>query len=159
MKKYFFLSLIALAALITAGALATIASQQQQSAMALTDPDLSPATERKAPIVTSGDNVYIVWWTDKGMPNANGELLFRSSSDSGSTFGEKINLSNTTDADSIDAEVAVEGDNVFITWWERNATSNEPVMKISTDNGQTFGPMLRLATNGTIGSISTSNTD
>lgn len=159
MKKYFFLSLIALAALITAGALATIASQQQQSAMAWTDPDPEPATERKAPIVTSGDNVYIVWWTDKGMPNANGELLFRSSSDSGSTFGEKINLSNTTDADSIDAEVAVEGDNVFITWWEGNATSNEPVMKISTDNGQTFGPMLRLATNGTIGSISTSNTD
>ena len=159
MKKYFFLSLIALAALITAGASATIASQQQQSAMAWTDPYTSPATERKAPIVTSDDNVYIVWWTDKGMPNANGELLFRSSSDSGSTFGEKINLSNTTDADSIDAEVAVEGDNVFITWWERNATSNEPVMKISTDNGQTFGPMLRLATNGTIGSISSSNTD
>jgi hypothetical protein len=29
-----------------------------------------------------------------------------------------------------------------------------PVMKISTDNGKTFGPMLKLAANGTIGSSS-----
>jgi NAD-specific glutamate dehydrogenase len=59
------------------------------------------------------------------MPNTNGELLFRSSSDNGATFGDKMNLSNITNADSVDAEVAVEGNNVFITWWERNATSNE----------------------------------
>jgi len=85
------------------------------------------------------------------MPNANGELLFRSSSDGGATFDDKINLSNTTDADSVDAEIATEGDNIFITWWERNATSNEPVLRISTYNGATFGPMLKLATNGTIG--------
>jgi hypothetical protein len=78
--------------------------------------------------------------------------MFKSSTDSGATFGDKINLSNTTDADSIDADVATEEDNVFITWWEHDATNNEPVMKISTDNGQTFGPMLKLATNGTIGS-------
>jgi hypothetical protein len=30
-------------------------------------------------------------------------------------------------------------------------TSNEPAAKISTDNGQTFGPVLKLGTNGTIG--------
>lgn len=40
---------------------------------------------------------------------------------------------------------------VVITWWERNQTSNEPAAKISTDNGQTFGPVLKLGTNGTIG--------
>jgi hypothetical protein len=34
---------------------------------------------------------------------------------------------------------------------ERNSTSNEPVAKISTDNGQTFGSVLSLAANGTIG--------
>ena len=39
----------------------------------------------------------------------------------------------------------------MVTWWERNSTSNEPVEKVSTDNGATFGPVLRLATNGTIG--------
>ncbi len=32
-----------------------------------------------------------------------------------------------------------------------NQTADTPVMKVSTDNGATFGPMLMLATNGTIG--------
>jgi hypothetical protein len=40
---------------------------------------------------------------------------------------------------------------VIISWWERNATSNEPVARTSGDNGATFGPMLRLVDNGTIG--------
>ena len=43
------------------------------------------------------------------------------------------------------------GNNVFVTWWERNQTSNEPAIRVSIDNGQTFGPVLKLATNGTIG--------
>lgn len=45
-----------------------------------------------------------------------------------------------------------ESDDVIVTWRERaNLTSNEPVLRISLDNGETFGPLLRLATNGTIG--------
>jgi hypothetical protein len=76
---------------------------------------------------------------------------FRAPADSGSTFTDKINLSNSTDANSQDIEIAADGGNVVITWWERNATSNEPVMKVSTDNGATFGPLLKLAANGTIG--------
>jgi len=78
-------------------------------------------------------------------------VIFRASNDGGTAFGDKINLSNTNDTDSINAEVATEGDNVLVTWWERNATSDEPVMRISTDNGETFGFILRLAANGTIG--------
>jgi hypothetical protein len=38
-----------------------------------------------------------------------------------------------------------------VTWWERNATSDIPVMRVSTDNGKTFGSILKLATNGTLG--------
>jgi hypothetical protein len=40
---------------------------------------------------------------------------------------------------------------VYVTWWERNETSDEPVARVSNDNGATFGPLLRLAANGTIG--------
>ena len=64
---------------------------------------------------------------------------------------DKINLSNSTEAESQDVEIAAEGDNVIVTWWEHNQTAEEPVAKISTDNGATFGPLLKLATNGTIG--------
>ena len=102
----------------------------------------------EAPIATSGDNAYITWWSNK---TGNEEVMFRASTDNGATFGDKINLSNTTEADSDDAEIAASGDNVYVSWWERNETSNTPVARISSDNGATFGPMLMLATNGTIG--------
>jgi hypothetical protein len=117
---------------------------------------VDPATDQtrqqpKAPPVISGENVYVVWWTDKGTPNTNGEVMFRASTDGGATFGNKTNLSNTTTADSVDAEISAEGGSVVVTWWERNQTSDTPVMRVSNDNGETFGPVLNLAANGTIG--------
>ena len=69
----------------------------------------------------------------------------------GQTFGDKINLSNTTDAESTRVEIDSDSVSVVVTWWETNQTSDTPVMKVSTDNGATFGPMLTLAINGTIG--------
>jgi uncharacterized protein (UPF0333 family) len=102
----------------------------------------------RAPIATSGENAYITWWSNK---TGNEEVMFRASTDNGATFGDKINLSNTTEADSDDAEIAASGDNVYVSWWERNETSDTPVARVSDDNGATFGPMLMLATNGTIG--------
>ncbi len=107
--------------------------------------------ERKAPIATAGDNnVYIVWFNDKGTPNGNGEVMFKASTDGGKTFGNKTNLSNTPNVDSINAEINAAGNNVYITWWERNQTSNEPVLRISNDNGKTFGPILKLSSYGMI---------
>ena len=102
----------------------------------------------RAPIATSGDNAYITWWSNK---TGNMEVMFRASADKGVTFGDKMNLSNTTAADSDDAEIAASGDSVYVTWWERNDTSDTPVARVSNDNGATFGPLLMLATNGTIG--------
>lgn len=120
-----------------------------QSAEAYIDPT-TLKTEPKAPVVISGDNVYIAWWTDKGTPNTNGEVMFRASNDGGATFGNKTNLSNTDTVDSINAEIAAEGENVIVSWWETNQTSNTPVARISTDGGETFGAMMMLATNGTV---------
>ena len=39
---------------------------------------------------------------------------------------------------------------IAVTWRERNATSNISVMRISTDNGRTLSPILKLADSGTI---------
>jgi hypothetical protein len=104
----------------------------------------------KAPIATSGDNIYIAWWTNK--TGNNNEVMFRASTDGGKTFGDKINLSNSTKADSVDANIDASGDRVFVTWWERTATSEEPLLRTSTDKGATFGPVMKLSANGTIGS-------
>jgi hypothetical protein len=109
----------------------------------------------KAPIVTSGDNIYIAWWTNN---TGNDEVMFRASTDGGKTFGEKMNLSNSSQADSQEVEIATFGNNdakIIVSWWERNQTINEPVFRISTDNGKTFEPALNLSSNGPISTNST----
>jgi hypothetical protein len=106
----------------------------------------------KAPVVVSGDNIYIAWWTNN-TENGNQEVMFRASNDGGSTFSNKTNLSNTTDADSWRVEIAGEGDSVVVTWWETNQTSDLPVARVSNDGGATFGPMVMLAANGTVTGI------
>ena len=83
--------------------------------------------------------------------NSNGEVMLRASTDGGSIFGDKINLSNTTNADSWKAEIDSDADSIVVTWWEINRTSDVPLIRVSTDNGATLGPMLTLAQNGTIG--------
>jgi hypothetical protein len=99
-----------------------------------------------APIVVSGDNnVYVVWSSDKGTSNKNGEVMFKASTDGGKTFGNKTNLSKTPNVDSVDAQVSASGSNVYGSWWERNQTSNEPVLQVSNDDGKTFGEKIMLS--------------
>ncbi len=78
--------------------------------------------------------------------------MFRASTDAGATFGDKINLSNATEADSWRVEIDAEGDNIIVSWWEMNQTSDIPLARVSNDGGETFGPLMMLAANGTLGS-------
>jgi hypothetical protein len=77
--------------------------------------------------------------------------MFRASTDAGKTFGDEINLSNITDADSTRVEIDSDADSVVVTWWETNKTSDVPVMRVSDDNGKTFGETIMLSANGPIG--------
>ncbi len=101
-----------------------------------------------APVAIFENDVYVAWWTNK---TGNDEVMYRVSSDGGKTFTDKINLSNTPGADSVDVEIAADEGKVAVTWWERNQTVNDPVIRLSGDGGKNFGPILKLATNGTIG--------
>jgi hypothetical protein len=73
--------------------------------------------------------------------------MFRSSTDGEKTFGNEINLSNTTNSESVDANVPAAGNNVYISWWKRNATAYEPVMKVIHDNSKAFSQMIELSSN------------
>jgi hypothetical protein len=143
-----------IAAITTFSTTTTIIILQSAYAVQWTDPDTQPRTRSaQAPSVVTGDNIYIAWWNGTaGEPEVQTDVMFRASSDGGATFSDKINLSNTTDADSWRVEIAGEGDTVVVSWWETNQTSDIPVARISTDAGETFGPMIMLATNGTISS-------
>jgi hypothetical protein len=98
--------------------------------------------DRKAPIATSGNNVYVTWWTNK---SGDSEVMFKASNDAGKTFGSKINLSNSPGIRSDNAEIAASGNNVYVSWWERNQTANEPILRISNDNGKSFGELIMLS--------------
>ena len=78
-----------------------------------------------------GKNVYIVWWTNK---SENWEVMFRASTDGGQTFGDKINLSNSSDAEPQNAEIVSAGNDnrVLVSWWETNPLtgSSESVLSI-----------------------------
>jgi hypothetical protein len=154
MKKHFTAGVICMITLLNVGITETqilLLQQEQQSAYARLPGFSAEKAEQRAlaaPIAISGDDMYIAWWTNK---TGNDEVMFRASDDGGATFADKINLSNSTNADSVDAEIAADFNNVVVSWWERNVTGDEPVARISNDNGVTFGPILTLSKNGTIG--------
>lgn len=113
--------------------------------LAFVNPDVDP---RNAPTATSGDNIYVAWSSNK---TGNEEVIFRVSNDSGKTFSDKIILSNTTNTHSDRIEISADGKNVIVTWWEMGETGESPVARVSNDFGKTFGPLLELGMNGTIG--------
>ena len=94
------------------------------------------------------NDVYVAWSTNK---TGNDEVMYRLSSDAGKTFTDKINLSNTPNSNSVDVRISADEGRVAVSWWERNQTENEPVIRISNDNGKNFGPTLKLAADGPIG--------
>jgi hypothetical protein len=81
------------------------------------------------------NDIYVAWWTNK---TGNDEVMYRLSSDAGKTFTDKVNLSNTPNSNSVDVEISADEGRVAVSWWERNQTVNEPVIRISNDNGKTL---------------------
>ena len=132
--------------MITLGApiIATTTTIQQQVDAVTSKRDFQGGTQTSI----FENDVYVAWWTNK---SGNDEVMYRLSSDAGKTFTDKVNLSNTPNSDSVDVEISADEGRVAVSWWERNQTQNEPVIRISNDNGKTFGPVLKLASDGPIG--------
>jgi hypothetical protein len=145
MNKKMVLVVIVMITLGTAIIAATTTTIQQQEVDAATSKgDFHGGTQTSI----FENDVYVAWWTNK---TGNDEVMYRLSSDAGKTFTDKANLSNTPNSDSVDVEISADEGRVAVSWWERNQTLNEPVIRISNDNGKTFGPVLKLASDGPIG--------
>ena len=143
MKKKLVLVVIVMITLGTAVMTTTTTSQQQVSAV-------TSKRDFQGGMQTSifENDVYVAWWTNK---TGDDEVMYRLSSDAGKTFTDKANFSNTPNSDSVDVEISADEGRVAVSWWERNQTLNEPVIRISNDNGKTFGPVLKLTSDGPIG--------
>ena len=86
-------------------------------------------------IAASGNNVYIVWSgnSDNLVPN---DLFFIKSTDSGNSFTTESALSKKS---SLNAELAVSGNNVYIIWQDFLRPNNQEILiKKSSDGGETF---------------------
>jgi hypothetical protein len=107
----------------------------------------SPVKTLKAPpsntisvdtiVSSSGSNGYVAWWDNT---TGNWEISFAKSTDGGKTFGDSINISNSSDARSIGARMAAEGNNIYIAWIDidKNSGQKQVMFRASNDNGQTF---------------------
>ena len=144
MKQYLCGRAIGLIALVVIMATTTLTVQSSYAA-GKRDTGGVPAV-----IATSDENVFVVWGNNNTTDN-NTEIMFRASNDGGHSYADKINLSNSSSSNSTDFDIEATDNNVIVSWWETNATSAEPVIIFSNDHGTTFGPILRLASNGTIG--------
>ena len=94
-------------------------------------------------IAASGTNVYIVWEDDSV---GGGDIMFAKSTDSGSTFGAPVNLSNNAGLSSI-PQVTLSGTNVYVTWVDSTVNSNGSILFSASINGGAFSAPQTLSSN------------
>jgi hypothetical protein len=100
---------------------------------------------------TDSRYIYVAWMNvDPGTSHS--KVLFRSSSDGGSTFGEPLRLTDGDfEGDSDIVQLFASGNNVYAVLLNEWTDEDDPdsyyydvIMRVSTDNGKTFGKPIRL---------------
>ena len=95
-------------------------------------------------ISTSGNNIYITW--SYTVTKKDYDVFFSKSIDGGSTFSTPANISNNL-GDSGLPQMAVSGNNVYVTW-ENNGLGNfEVFVAKSSDGGNTFASPVNISNN------------
>jgi hypothetical protein len=101
------------------------------------------------PLVASSDNNVYVTWQDNMFghnKHLNYDILFKSSSDGGRTFGDILNLSNNSGF-SEHPQISVNGNNVYVVWADNTQLNRDIYLTSSSDGGRTFGDVLNLSNN------------
>jgi hypothetical protein len=95
-------------------------------------------------ISAKGNNVYVVW---EDQTRNVGDIFFAMSTDGGLTFTTK-NISNNTDIwGSEDAQISLQGNNIYVVWKQDGSSDNFPDIFVtrSTDGGLTFSEPINLS--------------
>lgn len=96
-------------------------------------------------VSTTNDHVYVVW--QESMPGSdirNYDILFKRSTDNGSTFGQEINLSNN-EGFSEHPQISSIDDSVHVVWADDTGGNKQVFFKKSNDNGNSFGKEIKLS--------------
>jgi hypothetical protein len=139
MKKTLFLKLPVTIVVLLSAAVFTSSYSMQQSAKG----EILFTLTVKAPIATSGNNVYTAWSNND---TGHWGVFFTKSIDGGKTLGKTIMLSAPNKGNIVDrnVDIAVSGNNVLVTWWTNKTGVFMPVFKASNDSGDTFGKTMIL---------------
>ena len=104
----------------------------------------------KAASATSVNDIYVFSFSNK---TGNDEIMFRSSTDGGSTFSNTVGLTNSTSPNPKDVEISADDKNIIISWSERNVSGNQSLNDTLPDDGVTLGIVLLRLPNGTINTL------
>jgi hypothetical protein len=124
----------------------------------------NPGFSEHPQIAASGNNVYVAWIDNSPLVGSssqaedNKKIMFKKSTDAGSTFAETITLSDVQAADSSNLEMAAAGNNVYAVWQvtplppQFNADQDDVqsagiFLATSSDNGETFQEAKSLSDN------------
>src|ERR671931_229099 len=127
--------LAALAVGIIIGASILILPQQSSAVVMSSEGRSLVYSSPRASIAASGSNVYVSWWDNRTA--GNNEIFLARSTDNGQTFGDAINLSNSTGG-SADNQITAKDNNVYVAWWDNKTGNWEVYSRSSTDGGETF---------------------
>jgi len=104
-------------------------------------------------VAASGSYVYVAWQDNTPVSGSDGtfEVWLRVSSDNGATFGSPIRISTNTYYSGYPS-VAAYGTYVYVAWHDYTPVSGsgsnpEIWMRISSNNGASFGSAIRISTN------------
>ena len=112
---------------------------------------LPPQAPKPAVLQSSSGNIFLAWISnDTGHSN----VLFAKSADAGKTFSKTVFLNSPNNGKTLNANVftAVIGNNLYVTWWtNKGSPANifKPVVRVSNDNGATFGKIIMLNSSST----------
>lgn len=100
-----------------------------------------------AAFATSANDIYVFSFSNK---TGNDEVMFRSSTDGGTTFSNIVGLINSTIPNPKDVEITADDSNIIISWSERNASGKRTLNETLPNNGVTLGIILLRLPNETI---------
>ncbi|MGC2685264.1 MAG: sialidase family protein, partial [Candidatus Nitrosopolaris sp.] len=107
-----------------------------------------PGDSYEPHLAIDGKNLYVMWVDGTPGPYGNPDILFRRSTDGGTTFDSTINVSNNPGYSS-EPEMAISGSNVYVVWRDDTPGNEEIFFKRSMNNGASFGTVVYLSDNST----------
>ena len=108
-------------------------------------------TSQLPAIAASGNNVHVVWPDDTAL---NFDILYRRSTDGGTTFPNVIkNLSSNTGLSS-SPEIALSSNNVYVVWQDDTPGNIDIFYRRSTDGGDSFTELIKNLSSNTRSSFS-----